>query len=348
MSNISNNLIVVSYNGTVSEHSNMLVDKSIVYQSKKLQNSKDKKILVSLKETIYEDNLKSVTSMVKHLDRLNTTLGISISIVDYSLKIYPLLEKATKRSKIKLFKNMTAAQIFLDPKVFKKGMRILVYDKSELNSQALSKELSRYGYTVVRAKSLEEFETLNKDKQNHDIVITHSALNMDSTNSNLPKNALGISKKLIVNLPVFMDTAVETLVSFTGLKAEKSAHGIKMFDTGLDQNIICAVMCFSGDLEGNFTLVFPRDITVIALESLLGESVDEDDTETLQDGVGEFCNIITGSIKTVFSKKDINITFDLPKKYTSLEQTDAFIGHNNGIWIDMQLESKPFYMFITK
>jgi CheY-specific phosphatase CheX len=107
-------------------------------------------------------------------------------------------------------------------------------------------------------------------------------------------------------------------------------------------------MHFKGDLEGYFTLVFPKDIAIIALELLLGEIVEDSDTDTLKDGIGEFCNIITGSTKTAFDKKGITILFDLPKTYDSLSATQGYIGKNNGVWIDMQLAGKAFYMFITK
>ena len=84
------------------------------------------------------------------------------------------------------------------------------------------------------------------------------------------------------------------------------------------------------------------------MESLLGEEIQESDENSLQDGIGEFCNIITGSAKTIFSNKDLKVLFDLPKTYTSLSKTREYIGGNSGVWINMQLDSKAFYMFITK
>jgi len=107
-------------------------------------------------------------------------------------------------------------------------------------------------------------------------------------------------------------------------------------------------MRFSGDLKGSFVLVFPKGIAITAIESILGETVEGDDMETIMDGVSEFCNIITGNIKTVLSDKDIKVVFNLPKTFTSLQSTLENIGEESGIWIDMQLNGNPFYMFITK
>jgi CheY-specific phosphatase CheX len=81
---------------------------------------------------------------------------------------------------------------------------------------------------------------------------------------------------------------------------------------------------------------------------LLGEAVDENDNETIQDGVAELCNIITGGSKTLFSKKGVKILFELPQTFLSCKDLSAEVGVNNGVWIHMELDSKPFYMFITK
>ena len=219
-------------------------------------------------------------------------------------------------------KNINVANLFLDPKTFKEAMCVLVYDEDEENSKKLSSEQSKYGYTVIRAKDTKEFQE-RMHEEAHDIIITQSALNEKLSSAGTSKNVLALSKKLIVNLPVFMDTAVETLVSFTGLEAEKSSHSVKGFNTSLDEDNICAVMHFKGDLEGFFILVFPKDIAIIALESLLDETILFSDVETLKDGVGEFCNIITGSTKTAFDQKGIKVIFELPKTYSSLKATQG-------------------------
>lgn len=347
MYNEKNNLIVVNYNGVIHEHSNTLLENSIIYQEQRNKENKVNGILISLKNVYYEGDSLSIKSIIKILDKLSQKLKVIIGFIDYSTELYVVLKQLTKNYNLKLFKNSNAANLFLDPKSFKEDLCILVYDEDTKNSKELSKELSKYGYTVLIAKSQRDFEALI-NKNEHDIVITNSSLNLHSGKSASSTNTLTLSKELIKNLPVFMDTAAQTLISFTGLEAKKSSHTIKSFDTHLNTDIICAVMPFNGNLEGYFTLIFPRDIAIITMETLLGETVDENDTESLKDGVGEFCNIITGSVKTVFTKKDIKIIFDLPKTYTSLEETNGYIGKNNGIWIDMQLEGKPFYMFITK
>ena len=347
MQSKSNNLIVINFIGLIQERNVKLLESSIVSKQKMINGKKIKGILVSLKGIIYENNPKDLRKMVNKLDQLCKSIGASISFIDYDIDFFGVLRRITKNTQLKLFKNHNIADLFLNPNTDKEAISILLFEEDEDNSKKLTSELSKLGYTVIIARDEEEFQARISEEA-HDEIITQSALNEKVSSSGILKNSLSLSKKLIINLPIFMDTAVETLVSFTGLEAEKLAHSIKGFDTSIDADNISAVMHFKGDLEGYFTLVFPKNIAIIALESLLGETVEEDDLETLNDGVAEFCNIITGSTKTVLNKKDIKVTFDLPKTYNTLKETQGYIGENNGVWIDMQLAGKAFYMFITK
>jgi len=344
---IKNDIITFSYHGEVRDSATNIILNSIVHQLEKTASKKFKGILISLKDVIYNSDYKTVALMVKRFILLSKETKITIAFIDYTLPLYKHLQTFTKNSSIKLYKNGSAARVFLNAKSFKEDIYILLYDENDSNRQELWNELSRYGYSVVLAKNADNFRELSS-KNKFDVIVTQTTLNSNltqkkSTNKNLP-----LSKKLVANLPLFMDTAVETLVTFTGLEAKKSAHSIKKFDISVHDDIICTVMRFDGDLEGSFVLLFPNEIAIIAIESLLGEIVESDDLATITDGVGEFCNTITGSAKTALSRKDINVVFHLPKTYTSLQSTLDDIGDNSGIWIDMQLDGKPFFMFITK
>lgn len=347
MNEKSKNIAVVNFMDVVEERSTRLMQSLIVSKLDMYKEQKIKAVLVSFKSAVYKGNTESLVSLVKILDSLAKKTALNVAIIDYDIELYKILKRVAKGTKVKLFKNTDVATLFLDPKVYKRSIIVLLYDEDESNSKELSSELSKYGYSVIRAKDSKEFQERINEKA-HDLIITQSALNEKMTNAIESKNKLLLSKKLIINLPIFMDTAVETLVSFTGLNAQKSAHSIKGFDTSIEADNICAVMHFKGDLEGYFILIFPKSLAIITLESLLGEKISDDDMDTLRDGVGEFCNIITGSIKTAFYKKEMKLLFELPKTYGSLKATQGQIGQNNGVWIDMQLADKPFYMFITK
>ncbi|MCK9454375.1 MAG: chemotaxis protein CheX [Sulfurimonas sp.] len=341
-------MLKFSYRGIIEDSRTSALVDSIANQLD-MAKKRVEIVVISLEGAIYESQDKrSLTTFIKKLDALSSKFKLKVALIDYTIPLYKHLKMFSKDTRVKLFKNIAAAKLFLEPKSYKKDLRVLLYDEDEQNAKQLSKELSKYGYTIVVVSDEKKFEELSKEKTS-DIIITHSSINDGyQKNENSQNQTLSLSKNLIINLPVFMDTAVETLVSFTGLEAQKLSHTIKNFDVDSKEEIVIAVMHFSGDLDGYFALLFPKEIALTAIESFLGEKIEESDSASIMDGVGEFCNVITGSAKTIFLNKEIKVIFELPKTYTSIEEVRSKIGSNNGVWIDMQLAGKPFYMFITK
>ncbi len=344
---LNNGVITFNYDGKIEERKNLLLCSSIINYIKSIEHNKEKYVLISLTNVKYENNRENLAILINKLHTLTKTNKIIIGLMDYNTPTYELLKILTKNTRIVLFKNFNTAKLFINPKSFKKNLHILIYDENEENTHNISYELSEYGYAVTETNDLDEFKKLTDEKK-YEFTVTQSTFNKDLKHKEQNKVSLPLSKKLISNLPLFMDIAVETLVTFTGLTANKVSHSITYFNKDLISNVVCSLMRFKGDIRGSFVLVFPKETALVALEALLGEKVNEDDTESIMDGVGEFCNTITGSTKTSLSKKDIKIIFELPRTYTSLQKTYNEIGDNNGIWINMQLAGKPFYMFITK
>jgi len=335
---------IIDFRDTINENSIRTLKSAILT---KVQEQKISNILVSLKSFKDINNPKAIVLLIHELEKVSLRIGVTIDFIDYSEDLYKVIRKYTFNTGIKLYKNKEIATLFLTVGAFKEDTKVLVFDEDEENSKKLYFDLCKHGYVIERAQNMEEFlKGINNDT--YDIVVSRTFLNKRVTKAETPKSTLSLSRKLIMNLPTFMNKAAETLVSFTGLEAQKLSHSIKDFDTSIDTNSISAVMPFHGDIEGYFTLVFPKKIAITALEALLGEEVKENDTATLTDGVGEFCNIITGAAKTEFDSKEIKVIFELPKTYRSLNDTQKFIGKNNGVWMDMQLSGQPFYMFITK
>jgi len=334
--------LVVDFQGEIDENNIRSLKNTIIT---KANEERKANILVSLKSIYYKNNLKAITLLITEVEKISIKMGVSVDFIDYSEALFIVLKNITHDTGINLYKNRTIAILFIKSGSFKTETKVLVYDENDEISKSLYFALCKYGYEIERALDMKKFLSGVND-ESYDIVVSRSILNKRVRKEN--KATLTLSKKLIMNLPIFMNKSAETLLSFTGLEAKKIAHSIKCFDSSLDNNSISAVMTFSGDLEGYFTLIFPRNIAVIALEALLGEKVASNDVATLKDGIGEFCNIITGAAKTEFDEKNIKVIFELPKTYTSLKDTQNYIGNNNGVWMDMQLSEKPFYMFITK
>jgi len=338
------NTTVIEFTDAVDESSIKLLKNKILIKSKE---NKGIGILISLEFFQNMENPKLLDLFINEIEKVSIKINTTIDFIDYSEELFNILKKHTKDTGINLYKDKNVATLLKTTGSFPDDTKVLVFDTDVENSKKLYFDLCKHGYVIERAQNEEEFIKGASDTS-FNIIVTRTFLNKRLVKEAVAKPTLTLSKKLIVNLPIFMNKAAETLVSFTGLEANKVSHSIKQFDAQVDTNSVSAVMIFKGDIEGFFTLVFPKDITVTALEALFGEKVDENDTATLTDGVAEFCNIITGATKTEFDSKDIKVIFELPKTYTSLDEIEKIIGSNNGVWMDMQLSGKPFYMFITK
>ncbi|MBE0491703.1 MAG: chemotaxis protein CheX [Sulfurospirillum sp.] len=304
-----------------------------------------KGIFISLKNVLL--HAKIAQYLVFELDKFSKNLNASIAIGDFVSENFVMLCDLTKESSIKLFKNQQIARMLFHPQSFHKSLFVvLLQDDDENEIDKIASVLSWQQHRIIYVTTKQEFETKLQEK-GIDFGIYETKLNK-ILHTNQTKHALGLSKILVTNLPIFIDTAVENLEMLTNFHAKKITHSIITFQKDKKEEIISAVMKFRGDLEGVFVLLFPKQLAVQTLEIMLEQKLDDNNKEALADGIAEICNIITGGTKTLFSKKNIKILFDLPKTYNNLALAHAAIGDLRGIWIDMQLGEKAFYIFITK
>ena len=347
MKSIKEKIVYFSYEGKVDTRNNRLLLQEINQIKDDINSRKLSGLFISLQNITYD--LDSLKEMIKALNNIAKTIDAPVCIGEFTTIIYKILKKETKDTYIKLFKTFGLAKLFLNTKTFKKQLKVLMFDDGE-DEEELDKQasmLTRYEHNILYTKDMEEFRRKISDP-NVDFAVNQTKINMLQKTKETKKKSFLLSKKLVSNLTVFTDTAVENLETMTGLKATKTSHVIGAFKQDIQSSIVSSIMQFKGDIEGQFVLVFPKDVALLSIEAMLGEELKEDDTESISDGIGEFCNIITGGTKTALSKKDIKVLFDLPRTYTSISSTANALPPNNGIWIDMKLESKPFYMYITK
>jgi len=347
MKSIKDKIVYFTYENRVDSRSNKLLFQEIKEMKDAINERNLSGLFISLQNVKYD--LESLKELVEELHKIRTTIKAPICIGEFTTIQYNFLKKETKNSYIKLFKTFGLANLFLNTKNFKKQLKILMFDDGE-DEKELDKQasiLTRYEHNILYTKDIKEFREKIYDK-NIDFAVNQTRINLTKEDSVVEKKSFLLSKKLISNLTTFTDTAVENLETMTGLKATKTSHKIGSFEKSIDNSIISAIMQFKGDIDGQFVLVFPKNIALLSIEAMLGEKLAKNDTEAINDGIGEFCNIITGGVKTALSKKQIKVLFDLPRTYTSITNTINALPQNNGIWIDMKLKSKPFYMYITK
>ena len=344
---IQNSILILSYDNTLEESKNTLFANTIASFKALIEEKQIKGIFISLRNMSHAKETLLLDHLVKQLSKAAQKIPAPISLGDYSKALFHLLQPLTAQTPLKLFQNITTAILFFNPKSFKRDLSVLLFEEEPSNADKLSTELGKLGYTIIHAKDMEDFKH-KASLKNYDMTITQNAFNLSQKEHASTQKSLGLSRELIINLPTFIDTAVNTLVTTTGLEAQKIKHAIMPFNEKISEPSIIAVMKFKGAISGSFFLIFPRDVAVIAIESMLGESINPEDVAVITDGVGEFCNIITGATKATLSNKEVKVLFELPKTYTSLKSAMGHVTSGNGIWIDMQLNTKPFYMFVAQ
>lgn len=352
MRSIKNQIIYINYEDKINDRNNKLLLQDILQFKEDIKNKKFKGIFISLKDLNYA--LDDVKQLVHKLNTISKQLHIKIGLGEYKIDLYALLVNETKSTNIKLYKDANIAQLFLNPKSFTKQLKVLIFDDgNEENMEKLSHTLTAYEHIVFYASNGNDFKE-KVEKNNIDFAVSQTIINSDEIELESEKDKQDkqakflLSRGLVSHLSLFIDTAVDSLVTITKLEAKKVSHGIRTFNPKLPEHIIGSTMHFQGELDGDFILIFPKELAIKAIEAMVGGSINKNNVAEIADGIGEFCNIITGSIKTALSKNNIKVLFDLPKTFTSIVQLKNLVSQNRGIWIDMQLSGQPFYIFIVK
>ena len=345
MRSIRDKIVYLAYKGRLEARYTKLLFQDILELKDDIKQRDLRGFFICVKDISFDTSV--IGDFIYELNKIAQKLPIPVILGHYSTKQYKILCKLTAQTLIRLYKNEKIAKLLLRPETFKKKLKILVCNDGDSdNIENISSLLSKYGHTIRHSRDVEDFlEHANQDDL--DFAISQTKLNILKHETSKEEPHLKLAKEVIVNLSLFVDTAVENLEILTSKKAMKTSHGVQKFNLSLTSDMVSAVMKFKGDVSGAFVLIFPKELAVSSIEAMVGESIDESNMDEISDGVGEFCNIITGSTKTKFSKKNIKILFELPKTYSSLQATKNALGDNFGLWINMLLDKSPFYMYIV-
>lgn len=159
------------------------------------------------------------------------------------------------------------------------------------------------------------------------------------------KRPAGLTKKLVSKLPVFIDASLETLTSLTGGEAMKQSHKITQCTISETSDLMGAVISFEGDISGMLALAFNQAIAKEAALMMLGEEANS--SAELLDVVSEFTNIIAGRSKALLSEDETTISISLPKTCKNFSELMTTLGNRQGVQIDLLLNNKPLYLFLT-
>ncbi len=203
-------------------------------------------------------------------------------------------------------------------------------------------------YTKIPETLLEEMKAggifFESDVQS---ALKNEELNEEDSGAAVKKEVKALSKKLVKEMPVFIDATVTSIEVMTGAKSKKEGANIGELDIKDKRDFISASVGFFGDLDGIMFLFFPREIARKACILLLGEESKNIGEEL--DALSELINIITGRVKTVLiSQKSITIKNTLPRTFDKIEKAKAVIGDRKGVFVQMSFDGEPFYFFLTR
>lgn len=162
------------------------------------------------------------------------------------------------------------------------------------------------------------------------------------------KSKQKISKNLIEQLPVFINSTIKSLSILTNKTPIKESLQMSQLtiNSQLD-NLLASSIGFYGDLDGLIVLVFPKTIAIKACKILLNNQESFSDKE-LEDALAEFVNIVAGTTKSALSDKGIKITITLPRTFLKLNELLHTVEAKNGVQVVMSFDGEPFYFFLTR
>jgi CheY-specific phosphatase CheX/anti-anti-sigma regulatory factor len=188
------------------------------------------------------------------------------------------------------------------------------------------------------------FNNISEFNESEDVKETITNIHMLNN-----KQKRNITKEVVSLLPQFVNATIESIELMTGIEAKKEKPGVKELSFDYENNIyIGSSIGFYGDLDGVLILVFSENLTKRVSKILLGDDVDTNDKEMLNDVVGEFANIIVGNVKANLSKQSTKIDLTLPKVFSEMENLLNLVKEKKGVEVKFYFEDEEFYFFLTR
>lgn len=224
------------------------------------------------------------------------------------------------------------------------------FNKLAVNSAEYGANLCICGLNLSKTPEI-LLETLQSGgiffEESIESALKNEELNEEDDGAVNKKGLKTISKKLVKELPIFVDSTVETIEVMTGANSEKAGATIGECHIENGDNMICSSVGFFGDIEGVLFLFFPRDIAKKACLLLLGE--DSKDLNEELDALSELINIVAGKVKAdLINKKEISIQNTLPRTYDNIKKPTSVINNRKGVFVKMLFDKEPFYFFLTR
>jgi len=155
-----------------------------------------------------------------------------------------------------------------------------------------------------------------------------------------------LTKNFIKLLPFFVNATISTIELMTGVEATKEPPKIKEVNLDFDKEYVASSIGFYGDNDGVMILVFTKELAKKISYILIGEEFESD--EELSDMLGEFANIIVGSVKRELKKHEVNINLTLPKLFNDIENLKKLVYKRKGVEVKFYFKNEEFYFYLIR
>lgn len=251
MKSIRNSIVFMVYENQINERQNKLVLQELNGLEEDIKNKKLKGIYISLKGLKYTP--ASVDQLVNSLNQMSQKFHIKIGLGDLEASLYRHLVEQTAQTYIKLYRDENIARLLLDTKSFTKKLKIVILNDDEADVEKISTQLTAYEHGIIYATNLNDYQE-KVGQKDIDFGISQTKINLElqiKKQQDDVKTSFLLSRSLISNLSLFVDTAVDSLTMITALDAKKISHGIKTLPQDIAADLLSSMMTFHGDMDRN-------------------------------------------------------------------------------------------------
>lgn len=301
-----------------------------------------------------EDGVKVLFEKLSHIEK---DFKLIVGFSGYNTKLFKFLRSIVDGSKVGLFEDRKTLLFFMNKSFVKQGDTILIYIEDKIDRELLLADIISRGYFTIAPTTFEGFSLKYKKRGSYALAIKNiyypfskNSNNSESLGTEKVKEAhidsnKRLTKDLIKELPLFIESIINTFESMINLKAKKEKSELCKFDI-TNSNYMVSYISFDGKLDGIVLLIFPISLANKAYEALFFEETDSEDE--LKDAIKEFANIIAGQAKTALESKGLHVNISLPKSFMSISEIAQEIGTKQGVKVKFMLEDDPLYVFLTR
>lgn len=144
----------------------------------------------------------------------------------------------------------------------------------------------------------------------------------------------------------FIEGTIITVKTMCNLSVEKGKPFLKGTDSTEIIEIAGVIGLASSAFQGTITLTFPKNVFLVLMNNMLGESFTEI-TQDLEDGAGELLNVIYGHAKRVLNSQGYSLDKAIPSIVRGSGLVTTHLSKAAIIVMPFKTEKGTFYIEIA-